>query len=453
MKKIFSAVMALSLMLTAMMTNTNAQQEVLYATKIAPKTAAASLEGLKVTRDEATVEDTVATGDIIEKEGKEYIAVVCGDVNGDASINSTDFMKIRYAYLGIRSLDELSQMAADVNFDGKINSTDFMQVRRYYLGLFDLCDDSEIDFGKGASASVENRPVMYYSKEEQEYFSPATRELFGDMEFINNYDNYDQYADYENAALADTTKEISFEGKDYTVKYKMNIKYADFDDYVIRYDGVGCSAYYNEKTGKLTRLYAKEFDGIDVENTDEQELKSTALELISTYTDFVVDESYEYSCVTYYDTYTKKQDGTGYKTDFKGTLGYYEPEDAPDGAEYYEVVRSFDVKFTQYVNGIKTDNRAVVRFDRDYVNISVYDIDFDSVSFDKERVTDDFEVMLANVTDDVFIDGKYEMSEPLLYKRDGRLYVRVYCTGDFKTSLEEEWQVKGAYFVLDYGEE
>ncbi len=59
-----------------------------------------------------------------------------GDINGDGTINSTDFMQVRRHYLGLFTIPEEKLAAADVNADGKINSTDFMQIRRHFLGLF-----------------------------------------------------------------------------------------------------------------------------------------------------------------------------------------------------------------------------------------------------------------------------------------------------------------------------
>ncbi len=61
-----------------------------------------------------------------------------GDVNGDGTVNSTDFMQVRRHYLGIYSIPEDKITAADVNDDGKINSTDFMQIRRHFLGLYTI---------------------------------------------------------------------------------------------------------------------------------------------------------------------------------------------------------------------------------------------------------------------------------------------------------------------------
>ncbi len=69
------------------------------------------------------------------------IAVVKGDVDGDGKVNSSDFIKARYSFLGINELTEIEFMAADVNDDGKVNSTDFMQIRKHFLNLYEIYAD------------------------------------------------------------------------------------------------------------------------------------------------------------------------------------------------------------------------------------------------------------------------------------------------------------------------
>ncbi len=61
-----------------------------------------------------------------------------GDVNGDGTINSTDFMQVRRHFLNLYAIPADKQAAADVNQDGNINSTDFMQIRRHFLGLYTI---------------------------------------------------------------------------------------------------------------------------------------------------------------------------------------------------------------------------------------------------------------------------------------------------------------------------
>ena len=143
----------------------NAQE--LYAENISIQTTVSSLGGLTVMRGETELsgEDYIATKDIIIKDGIQYIAVVKGDVNGDGAINSTDFMQVRRAYLGLFTLDDACAKAADVNGDDKINSTDFMQIRRHYLKLYEIKAEGEIIFGQPVSIPETSNPSEDVSSE------------------------------------------------------------------------------------------------------------------------------------------------------------------------------------------------------------------------------------------------------------------------------------------------
>ena len=157
-KNVFIAsALALFLLLIPLASHVAGNGQDFYATNIPIGTTAADFEGLTVTHKGAALnsDEKVATGDIITKDGIEYIAVVLGDVNGDATINSTDFMQVRKAFLGTFSLNNAAAKAADVNGDGKINSTDFMQIRKHFLGTYTIVPKGEIEFG----APVSEPPV------------------------------------------------------------------------------------------------------------------------------------------------------------------------------------------------------------------------------------------------------------------------------------------------------
>lgn len=62
--------------------------------------------------------------------------VEIGDVNGDGSINSIDFAKLRMYLLGMIEIFPNTSVhyASDINRDGSVNSLDFAMLRKYLLG-------------------------------------------------------------------------------------------------------------------------------------------------------------------------------------------------------------------------------------------------------------------------------------------------------------------------------
>lgn len=59
-----------------------------------------------------------------------------GDVNGDGSINVTDYVMAKRAVLGTYTLSEEQKARADVNGDGSINTTDYLMIKRHVLGTY-----------------------------------------------------------------------------------------------------------------------------------------------------------------------------------------------------------------------------------------------------------------------------------------------------------------------------
>ena len=59
-----------------------------------------------------------------------------GDVNGDNSISSRDYVLLRRHILNTVTLNEVQLKAGDVNRDGKTNSYDYIYIRRHILGTY-----------------------------------------------------------------------------------------------------------------------------------------------------------------------------------------------------------------------------------------------------------------------------------------------------------------------------
>ncbi len=84
--------------------------------------------------------DLVGTGSIITMEnGEKYTIIVSGDVDGDAEIDSTDYMQMKAAFLKKLSLENEFFAAADVDKDNEISSTDYLKIKSFFIaGNFTL---------------------------------------------------------------------------------------------------------------------------------------------------------------------------------------------------------------------------------------------------------------------------------------------------------------------------
>ncbi len=70
----------------------------------------------------------------------ELVVIVKGDVNGNGTIDTNDYMLVKRACLGTVNLSEGSaaHRAADVNGTGILDSNDYLQVKNHYRGRVDL---------------------------------------------------------------------------------------------------------------------------------------------------------------------------------------------------------------------------------------------------------------------------------------------------------------------------
>ncbi len=97
----------------------------------------------------AVVTDSAKVGTgytVTEPEsGESATVVILGDINGDGAVDSTDYLRIKSAFLGKITLDGAYFSAADVDGSTVIDSTDYLKVKSHFLAiinLFDFSDDS-----------------------------------------------------------------------------------------------------------------------------------------------------------------------------------------------------------------------------------------------------------------------------------------------------------------------
>ncbi len=80
----------------------------------------------------------VGTGCKVVIADIKYTVIVKGDVDGDGSISTTDYLSIKAALLGGINLQNEYKNAADCDKSGAIDTSDYLKVKSYFLGSFNL---------------------------------------------------------------------------------------------------------------------------------------------------------------------------------------------------------------------------------------------------------------------------------------------------------------------------
>jgi hypothetical protein len=72
----------------------------------------------------------------VEIEVEESVEILQGDVDGNGVIDTTDYMRVKAAFLGTFKLSEGEFIAADVDKNGVIDTTDYMRIKAHFLGTY-----------------------------------------------------------------------------------------------------------------------------------------------------------------------------------------------------------------------------------------------------------------------------------------------------------------------------
>lgn len=62
-----------------------------------------------------------------------YTIILFGDLNGDGKINPIDYLWVKKAYIGTKTLTEAQKIAADANFNGVFNSIDILLIKKHII--------------------------------------------------------------------------------------------------------------------------------------------------------------------------------------------------------------------------------------------------------------------------------------------------------------------------------
>jgi uncharacterized protein YjbI with pentapeptide repeats len=94
-----------------------------------------SLNGTKLKNS-----DICSTGCVVlcPSTSEQLTIIVSGDVDGNGNIDSTDYIRVKSAFLGSLDLSEAYTKAADVDESSKIDSTDYIRIKGHFLGTYNL---------------------------------------------------------------------------------------------------------------------------------------------------------------------------------------------------------------------------------------------------------------------------------------------------------------------------
>jgi hypothetical protein len=64
--------------------------------------------------------------------------VILGDLDGNGTLDNTDYMRLKNAFLDKFELEGAYLIAADTDRDGELSSSDYLRIKSHFLGTFDL---------------------------------------------------------------------------------------------------------------------------------------------------------------------------------------------------------------------------------------------------------------------------------------------------------------------------
>ena len=112
----------------------------------------------------------IETGNKIKIGEEEYIAIVCGDTNGDGKAGLTDLVNIKQHLIGKEQLTNEKEVAADIDVSKKVTSTDILNLKRLIVRI------------------IEERQIyeQEYTNEEYEYRKNKLTEKVTIIKLANN---------------------------------------------------------------------------------------------------------------------------------------------------------------------------------------------------------------------------------------------------------------------------
>jgi hypothetical protein len=83
----------------------------------------------------------VGTGAVFTYGDIDYTVVILGDIDGNGTVTSTDYVRIKSNLTGSYALDKVSKDAADIDNNENITATDYLRVKSHFLKSYNLYEN------------------------------------------------------------------------------------------------------------------------------------------------------------------------------------------------------------------------------------------------------------------------------------------------------------------------
>lgn len=95
-----------------------------------------------------------------------------GDIDGDNTLTSTDYLSVKKAFLGETVLGKMGKVMADIDNSGIIDSTDYLLIKSHFLGKVIISKDGFFN-GKDASKFNCGTDEETYIRIKEDYISTS----------------------------------------------------------------------------------------------------------------------------------------------------------------------------------------------------------------------------------------------------------------------------------------
>ena len=155
--------------------------------------------------------EKVATGYIFtdNEQNNSYTVIVLGDINGDAVVDATDYIKVRNRISRKTQFSEIEEIAADVITDGEIEATDYIRMRNF------IARKANITVAVNKVSSMSYADIIMRAAEESGIspYSIAIKIIQevgrqGSSSVSGNYPGYEGYYNFFNWGASDGSNAI-----------------------------------------------------------------------------------------------------------------------------------------------------------------------------------------------------------------------------------------------------